>query len=95
MVHTIRVIFRGGSIIDLKLITCKNNIIITLKLQIYLLHWYYTYLLHPGMDIEKAMILQHLYWTNIIYAIRKEVTNCDTCQRTKRSNKNMVNYQLS
>ena len=33
------------------------------------------------------MICQHLYWIDIRYAVRKEVTNCDTCQRTKRSNK--------
>ena len=45
------------------------------------------YLLHPGMDRTGAIILQHLYWPDIRYAIRKEVTICDTCQRTKQSNK--------
>ena len=38
------------------------------------------------MDITEAMIHQHLHWTNIIDSVRKEVTNCDTCQRTKLSN---------
>ena len=33
------------------------------------------------------MICQHLYWPGIINAVRKEVTNCDTLQRTKLSNK--------
>ena len=39
------------------------------------------------MDRTEAMILQHLYQPNIRYAIRKEVTTCDTFQRTKLSNK--------
>ena len=39
------------------------------------------------MDTTKAISHQHLYWPYIRDAIRKEVTNCDTCQRTKRSNK--------
>ena len=34
----------------------------------------------------EAMVFQHLYWPDIIDAVRKEVTNCDTCQSTKRSN---------
>ena len=33
------------------------------------------------------MIIQHLYWPGIILDIRKEVTNFDTCQRRKQSNK--------
>ena len=39
------------------------------------------------MDITDAIIFQHLYWTNIRDAFWKEVTNCETCQRTKLSNK--------
>ena len=35
----------------------------------------------------EEMINQYLYWPDIIDAVRKEVSNCDTCQRTKRSNK--------
>ena len=46
------------------------------------------------MDITKATIRQHLYWTNIRDAAQKEVTNCDIYQLTKQSNKNVVNYQL-
>ena len=63
-------------------------------LQSYVLHWYHTYLVHIGMDRTEANIFQHLYSTGIRYAVQKEVTNCDTCQLTKLSNKNMVNYQL-
>ena len=46
------------------------------------------------MDIMEAMIRQHLYWPGIRDSVQKEVNNCVTCQRTKRSNKNMVSYQL-
>ena len=53
--------FRGVSKIDLKLITCKDKIIIPTKLQSYVVHWYHAYLLHPGMDRTEAMIRQHLY----------------------------------
>ena len=41
--------FCGGSNFDLKLITCKDKIVIPSKLQSYVLHWYHTYLLHPEM----------------------------------------------
>ena len=74
--------FRGGSNIDVKLIICKNNILIPSKLQSYLLHWYHTYLLHPGMDRTEAIIRQQLYWPDLIDAVLMELINCDTCQRT-------------
>ena len=65
---------------------CEDNIVITEILQSYVLHWCHKYLLHPGMDRTEAMIFQHFYWSDIRYAVRKEVTNFDTCQRTKGSN---------
>ena len=68
--------FHQGSNIDPKLITCNYKIVIPSKLQIYVLHWYPKYLLHPGMDITDVIIFQNLYWTNIIDAVQKEVTNC-------------------
>ena len=82
--------FREGSNIDLNFITCEDKIVITEKIQSYVLHWYHTYLLHPGMDGTEAMICQHFYWPNIIDAVRKEVTNCDTFQHKKRSNREYV-----
>ena len=45
------------------------------------------YILRPVMDRTEALIRQHLYWTDIRDAVQKEVNNCDTCQRKKRSNK--------
>ena len=53
--------FYGGSNIDVNLITCEDNIFIPEILQSYVLHWYHTYLLRPGMDITKAMIGQHFF----------------------------------
>ena len=53
--------FREGSDINLNLITCEDNIIILSILQSCLLHFYHTYLLHPGMDIMEAMICQDFY----------------------------------
>ena len=86
-VRTIKVLFRGQNNIILKLLTCEDKILIPSKLQSYVLHWYHTYLLHPGMDIMEAMICQFFYWTGIIKSVCKEITNSDTCQRTKWTNK--------
>ena len=63
--------FCGGSNSYFNLITCEDNIVILLKIQKYVSHWYHTYLLHPGMDQTEAMICQHFYWPGIIHAVRK------------------------
>ena len=65
---------------------CEDKTVISSKLQIYVLHWYHMYLINPGIDRTEVMMCQYLYWTNIIYAVQKEVTNCDTCQRKELSN---------
>ena len=65
----------GGSNIDLNLITCEDKIVIMSKLQTYELHWYHTYLLHPGIDKTEGMIFQNVYLPKIINSIRREVTN--------------------
>ena len=78
--------FRWVSNIDLKIITYKNREIISSNLQSYLVHWYHTYLIHPGMDITEAMIRQHLQFPNIRDAIQKESSNFDTFQRTEQPN---------
>ena len=79
--------FIGGINIDLKLIMCKDNIVILSKLQSYVLHWYHAYIFHLVMDRTVAIIFQHLYWPDIKYVVREEVTNFDTCQHTKLSNR--------
>ena len=49
--------FSGVSNTDMNHITCKDRICITSNLQSYVLHWYHTYLFHPGMDVMEAMII--------------------------------------
>ena len=39
------------------------------------------------MDRTESMFGQHFYWPDIIDAVWKEVTNCDTFQQAKQSNK--------
>ena len=39
------------------------------------------------MDRTEAIISQNFYWTDVKYAVRKEVSNSDTCQRKKWSDK--------
>ena len=75
--------FCGGGNDNISLILCKDKIFIPSKLQSYALNWHHIYLLHPGKDRTEATIRHCLYWTNIRYAVRKEVTNYDTFHCTK------------
>ena len=61
-------------------------IVIPSILQNYVLYWYHLYLLHSGMDRTEAIVHQHVYFPGIIHATRRELTNCNTSQRTKQSN---------
>ena len=78
--------FSGRSNIDLKLITCRDNNVLLLILQSYILHYYHMHLLHTGMDRTESMIYQLLYWPGIRKFVQKEVDTCDIFQRTKWSN---------
>ena len=82
--------FRGGRN-TIELITYKDKIVITYKLQKYVVKWYHMYLLHTGMEWTEAMICQYLYWPGIREDFQRGVTWCDTCQCTKRSTKNTLN----
>ena len=53
--------FYVGSNTHLSLIRYKDNIVITLILQGYVLHWYHMYLLHPVMDRTEEMTHQKFY----------------------------------
>ena len=78
--------FRGGGK-EIDLICREDKIVIPKVLQKYVLHWYHTYLLHPGSDRTELTIKQHLYWNNMQADIRKLVDTCDTCQKTKKYKK--------
>ena len=74
--------FRRGSNTIHNLVKCKNKTVITLKPKIYAVLRYHAYLLHTGLDRTEVIIHQHLYWTGLKKAVRKEVRNCGTCQHT-------------
>ena len=80
--------FCGVSNINLNIITGEDRIVITSILQSYVLHWYHTYIVHPWMDRTEAIILQHFHCPGTRKSVCKEVTNRDTCQCKKWSNKN-------
>ena len=61
--------FPGVSHIDINLIACEDNIVITSIIQSCILHWYHTYLLHPGIDRMEAVIFKHLHWPVIINGV--------------------------
>ena len=84
--------FRGGQN-TIKLEMHKSKIVITQKLQKYVVKCYHTYILHLGLDKIEAMIRQHLYCPGIISPVYREVTRYDVCQRTKWSSKQTVNYR--
>ena len=74
---------------------CQDKIVITSIIRSHVLYWYHTYLFDTEMNRTEEIMNQHLLWNGIRKSAQKEVTNCDTCQRTNLPNKNMVNYQLS
>ena len=92
MVRNIQVIFVEEVIYNLTLLHVRIRFFLSI-IQNYILNWYHMHILYSGMVITEEIICQKIYWNGIIDAIWKEVRNCDTCQRTKQSNKNMVNYQ--
>ena len=73
--------FCGASNINLNVITCEGEIVITSILQSYVLCWHYTHLLHPGMDRTEVVICQHFYWPRILNSVHKKVTKCDNSRR--------------
>ena len=56
-------------------------------LQSYVVHWYHTYILCPVIYRTDNMIFKHLHWSDIIDAVQKEGSNCDTFQCTKITNR--------
>ena len=78
--------FRGGG--TTRMLVCYNDKIVIPKiLQRYVLHWYHTYLLHPGMIRTEETIRQHLYWPDMQKDVRQYIKTCDTCQRKKKQRK--------
>ena len=55
-----------GSRNTIELVTYNGKIVIPQKIQKYIVKYYHTYILHPGLDRMWAVIFQHLYWPGII-----------------------------
>ena len=75
--------FRGGGK-EIKLICYNSKIVIPSALQKYVLNWYHTYLLHPGITRTEETIKQHFYWPHLQTDVRKFVGTCDICQKSKK-----------
>ena len=76
--------FCGGE--KKKQLICKNGkIVIPDALQKYVLNWYYTYLLHPGINHTESTIAQHFFWPTLCSDVRAHIRKCGTCQRCKKS----------
>ena len=77
-------------VIYLNLITGEDKIVIPSIIKSCILHWFHTYLRHPVLYRMEVMIWEHCTGQVFRKSVQKEVTKCDTCQRTKRSNKKYV-----
>ena len=60
---------------------------ILLILKINALKWYNIYLLHSVIDTIKVISLQHFYLLGLRQDVEKLVRCCNSCQRTKWTNK--------
>ena len=68
---------------------------VSLLIQIYILDRYHMHLFNTGVKKSETDINQHLYLPGLRRYVCKEVSNCNVCQVTKWSDKNMTKYQLS
>ena len=53
--------FCEGRNITFNLIMCEDKIVLLVILKSYVLHWYYAYLIHTGMNRMGANICGHFY----------------------------------
>ena len=75
--------FCGGGIFTQ--LTCRSDKNFILKiLQRYIVNWYQTYLLNPGMGHTATTFVQHLYWPSLRYNIRNHIKVCSNCQKNNK-----------
>ena len=60
----------------------------------YVVNWYHTYLLHPGMDCTYSTIIQHYYWPQLRDDIRTHINVVKIIGKTRNRTLNMENYPL-
>ena len=78
--------FRGGGK-QYSLLCYSGKIVIPKALQKKIVEWYHVTLLHPGETRTELTIRQHFTWKGLRNTVIEVCKNCETCQKTKRSNK--------
>ena len=69
----------------------KNNKISAQKIiWRYVVNWYHTYILYPGMERTESTINKQYYWNNLRYDISICIKVCNTCQKNNKQNFNYV-----
>ena len=71
-------------IMDHKLVTYKNKIVVPKSLQLQTLQWYHHYLQHPGETRMYKTLQQSLYWPSMLKDITHICKTCKLCQISKR-----------
>jgi hypothetical protein len=67
-------------------LVCHNDKLSVLaSLHFHVSEWCHTTLCLPGMTWIEATFCQHFWWSNLQEDICKLCGQCDTCQKTKRS----------
>ena len=70
-----------------ELITYKGKIYIPTSLRTRILHWYHTYLVHPGSTRMLQTIQTTMHWHGIRQQVEDYVKTCPVCQLTKKQRK--------
>ena len=79
---------KGGTKI-FTIIYYKNKVVVKQFLQYRIVHWYYEYLMHPGVNRTEQTIRQYFTWPSLTADVTKIVRTCHTCQLTKKNKKKM------
>jgi len=75
---------RGGSNKLLKIVFCKDKIVVPQALRKRLMEWYHTTLMHPGINRTEATIKIHFTWPKLHDDVEKLCKSCKICQLTKK-----------
>jgi hypothetical protein len=72
---------------------CRNEkIVIPNTLQWRVVTWYHDILCHSGETRTEQTLRQQFWWPKLRNDVHDVCSKCDTCQRTKRTTKNMDFY---
>jgi hypothetical protein len=75
--------FRGGG--TERHLVCRNDrIVVPSSLRERIVDWYHEVLCHPGVNRTEKTIRQHFTWHKMSDDIKRKISLCPTCQRTKK-----------